>query len=182
MARYAPTPYEKLKQIMDYLKLSSDDVLVDLGCGKGRVLFVAAEQKVKKIIGVELDQKLTVLAHENIRNLRSQCSPIEIVNTDAATFPVEEGTVFFLFDPFGLNTCDKVIDNIEASLIIHPRSIRIVYVGDELRFVLNRQDWLESEAEIDNGDVLICRNNSYVTSNHVARQDVGRKYANTQVS
>jgi hypothetical protein len=39
---YQPTPYKKLEKVVEYLKLSSDDVCIDLGCGKGRVVFFFA--------------------------------------------------------------------------------------------------------------------------------------------
>ena len=44
---YEPTPYHVLPEILRHI--SSGDVLVDLGCGKGRVLwFVATRKRLKK--------------------------------------------------------------------------------------------------------------------------------------
>ena len=176
MRGYTPTPYDRLKRIIDYLKLDHDDVFIDFGCGKGRVIFMVAEQKLKKVIGVELDKKLADIAHDNIRNLRLQNTPIEIINADAATFAVEEGTVFFLFDPFGYKTCEKVVENIKESLINRPRKIRILYWGHEIRFLLESQDWLETDGKIDNGDILICSNKSYLNSTHADRGGAGKDY------
>ena len=47
---------------MNYLKLDANDVFVDLGCGKGRAVFLAAAQKLKKVIGVELRKELADIA------------------------------------------------------------------------------------------------------------------------
>ena len=44
--RYSPTPYPILKKMADYLKLNADDVFVDLGCGKGTVVFFIAAHKI----------------------------------------------------------------------------------------------------------------------------------------
>ena len=42
-------------------------VFVDLGCGKGRALILAAACSFKAVIGVEYDQKLSQIADMNLR-------------------------------------------------------------------------------------------------------------------
>jgi len=66
-------------------------------------------------------------------------TPIEIVNAEVYNFDPKEGTVFFMFNPFGLKTMAKVLENIRQALISHPRKIRIAYYGPVYKDLLNAQ-------------------------------------------
>ena len=50
------------------------------------------------------------------------------------------------------------MNNIKASLISHPRGIRILYNNPKHGVVLDMQDWLVAEGEIDNSRVYVWRN------------------------
>ncbi|MBU1006580.1 MAG: methyltransferase domain-containing protein [Candidatus Omnitrophica bacterium] len=155
---YMPTSYYILKEIMDYLKLNKDDIFVDLGCGKGRAMFVASMQGVKKVIGVEIEEGLVKSANENAGNFRFNKSALFILHKDVIDLDLSEGTVFFMFNPFGEDLFSKVIENIKASLKINPRGIRIVYYVPVYREILNRQDWLVPDGNLLNNRVLVWRN------------------------
>lgn len=80
---------------IDYRKYA----FVDVGSGKGRTLFVAAEYPFEKTIGVEFAEELHNTTLRNARNFRSRtqrCQDIECVLMDASQYafpPVP--TVFF---------------------------------------------------------------------------------------
>jgi len=144
-----PTPYLKLVKIIRYLKLTSDDVFVDLGCGEGRVILFVAAQKIKKAIGVELYKEIADIAQMNLSKSRLKNTPVEIINTDVVNFQPKEGTAFFMFNPFGEKTLEKVLKNIKDTLITNPRRIRIIYYSPAHRNLLDNQEWLLREGEID---------------------------------
>jgi precorrin-6B methylase 2 len=149
-----PTPYNIIEKMLDQLQFSKNDVFVDLGCGKGRVIFSVAEKKLKKIIGVEVRKDLFDIAMENLRNLKLKNTPVEIVNADAATFNMQEGTIFFMFNPFGIKTQEKVMKNIKNSLKTNPRKVRIVsYYGPNLNNIKNC-DWLSQGEKML--DINLC--------------------------
>jgi len=50
---YGCLAYDTYFKIFDHLELKPDDVVVDIGCGKGRVVCVAATYCVKEVIGVD---------------------------------------------------------------------------------------------------------------------------------
>lgn len=154
---YQPTFYGRLEKMLAYLKLTQDDVFVDLGCGKGRAVFFVARQKIKKVIGVELNPKLFAVAQKNLKNFRRGRSPIKLLNVDAACFNPQEGTAFFLFNPFGRDTLEAVLGNIENSLVINPRGIRIVYYGAEFRQLLDDQGWLKLDGFVEDQCCLVWR-------------------------
>jgi hypothetical protein len=69
-----------------------------------------------------------------------------------------EGNIFFLFNPFGPQTLQAVINNIKESLDANPRSIRIAYYSPAYRNILDSQDWLVMEKEIKNCCCLFWHN------------------------
>lgn len=56
---FVPSPPEVVVEMLKCADASSNDILVDLGCGDGRILKIAKEQfRVKLAIGIELDKNL----------------------------------------------------------------------------------------------------------------------------
>ncbi len=92
---------------------------IDLGCGKGRSLFVAAEFGFRRIVGVELSPILHDQACRNIRGFRRGargCAPTEAVHQNAADFRFPEGNlVLYMFNPFGAETMQRVLDSLDAA-------------------------------------------------------------------
>jgi len=123
------------------------------------VVFFVARQRIKKAIGVELNPALFATAQKNLRNFRYRNSPIELLNIDAVDFDPTEVTVFFLFNPFGQSTLEKVLSNIKNSLSVNRRKIRIVYYGAQFREILANQDWLTYEGFVENKRCPVWRSN-----------------------
>ncbi len=159
MMWYQPCPFDRLEKIIDCLKLNNDDIFIDFGSGKGRVIFLVAMRRLKKVIGVEYNANMVDAARRNLNKLKLNKTPIEIINADAATFDVKNGTAFFLFNPFGAKTLAKIVENIKNSLIANPRKICIVYCYPVYRYLLEIQDWLILEKETSY--YLIYRNTSW---------------------
>ena len=53
------TSYEALQFFFDQVPLRADDIFVDVGCGKGRVMnFLLKKGVTNRIIGIELDPQI----------------------------------------------------------------------------------------------------------------------------
>lgn len=78
-------------------RIAPDDVLVDVGCGKGRVLnhWLASGLK-NTMIGIELDPDV---ASRTVRRLR-RYSNVTVLTGDAVELLPAETTVCYLFNPF----------------------------------------------------------------------------------
>jgi SAM-dependent methyltransferase len=113
------------------LRLTTQDVVYDIGCGAGRLLFVAALTAAKRCIGLELSEHLCELGKKNAAKLRLPHPPIEIRQTDAAEEDYSEGTVFLMCNPFGARTLESVLNQIRSSLTTNPRQIRLMYIHPE---------------------------------------------------
>lgn len=82
-------------------RIREDDVLVDVGCGKGRVLnWWLRFHGRNRIVGLEL---LEALADGTRRRLRRHRN-VEVISGDAIENLPQDGTLFFLFNPFDAAT------------------------------------------------------------------------------
>jgi SAM-dependent methyltransferase len=126
---YNTISYKWILRILDSLDWRADDVFVDIGCGKGRVLCCAARHPARKIIGVDLDKNLCEQARANAQRMRGRKAPIEVVHARAHEFDYRECTKFFLFHPFGPSTLQLVLEAIEVSCQLNPRPIQLVYLN-----------------------------------------------------
>ena len=131
---YETLPSAAIRAILGAVSVNIEAfVLVDLGCGKGRVLMVAAEFPFSQIVGVEIATELAQIARENVRSFRASqkaCREIVILQGDARTyeFPLQP-LVVFLFNPFGPQTLKCVCRNLKASLQRAPRPAYMIYVN-----------------------------------------------------
>jgi SAM-dependent methyltransferase len=90
----------------------SSFTFVDLGCGKGRSLLIAAQMGFGRVIGVEFAAELAATARKNIQIMR--VSNAVMIDADAATFSLPQGNVVvFLFNPFRNALVRKVVANLE---------------------------------------------------------------------
>jgi hypothetical protein len=139
---YHSPDYWYVYGIVRGLKPGPEDVFYDIGSGKGRVICVMARKQVRKCVGVELFEPLCETARWNAKRLRGRRSPIEIICEDAAKADLSDGTVYFMYNPFGPDTMREVLRNIEASLLTNPRRITVVYYNALLEALLDEQSWL----------------------------------------
>lgn len=121
-------------------------VFIDFGCGKGKVLLLAAELPFRRIIGVELSEKLLRIAEDNVRSYLRRTrkrNVIELVCRDAADYPLPpERSVLYFWNPFGETVLEKLLGNIQRSLAAAPREAYIVYLNPVHRDGLDRCGFL----------------------------------------
>jgi len=142
-AGYQPTYYQILPLLLRYV--GPDDTFVDVGCRKGRVLwFIATRRRLRKAIGIEIEPELAQIARENMTKARLR-TPVTIIEADASQVDLSEGTVYYLYNPFGQETLRRFLENIETSLQTHSRDIRIIYLNPRLAHILDETAWLQRE-------------------------------------
>jgi len=113
----------------------SQYTFVDVGSGKGRMLFVAAEYRFRKVIGIEFATDLHEQAREDIaryKHAKQRCADIESVAADAAEFEFpDEKLVLYMFNPFGPEVMERMLANLERSIERHPRHVIVVMLWPE---------------------------------------------------
>jgi len=86
---------------------------IDIGCGRGRVLFEAEKQGFARVIGIELEPSLAEAARHNIE-LRG--SSAEVAETDAAKFDFPSDDLFiFMYNPAHEAIMARIIENLKTS-------------------------------------------------------------------
>ena len=58
LAPYVPTPHAVVETMLELAELSEDDVIIDLGCGDGRIVVAAARDYGARGIGIDIDPEL----------------------------------------------------------------------------------------------------------------------------
>jgi SAM-dependent methyltransferase len=133
---YSTFAYATIFQVLDRLQLSPEDVLADVGCGKGRVTCAAALRTLRKVIGIDVDANLCDHARGNAQRMRGRRSPVEIACLPAQEFDYRECTALLLFNPFNFGTLRAVLDAVVHSQQINPRAVRLAYVNPRCEDVL----------------------------------------------
>jgi len=122
------------------LTLLPDDArgccFIDIGCGKGKALLIAAEAGFRRLVGVELSAELAETARANLAHYaRHHASELafELLADDATgySFPPEP-TVLFLYNPFGDPIMSRLLENIERSIREQPRPFYVIYMNPQL--------------------------------------------------
>jgi SAM-dependent methyltransferase len=111
-------PWRKLQSAIPVDRSST--TFVDLGAGRGRALILAAEDGFRRVVGVELDERLVEEAEENVRRWRSRRrrrqrpgQEVVVVHGDAAAYPLPDGPILiWLYNPFGAATLRFVLNRV----------------------------------------------------------------------
>jgi SAM-dependent methyltransferase len=130
---YMPASYTLLEEIFKQLKNSKPlNHFLDIGCGKGRVLCVAAHQGFKQVTGLDFARDLCEAAKENLVITKQQIPALEykVINNDAFYFEIPDDVdCIFFFNPFDEIIMSAVVNNIFKSLKNNPRKLTIIYVN-----------------------------------------------------
>jgi len=141
--RYETADYWNIRKVARILKPGPEDVFYDIGSGMGRMLCVMARRPIRKCIGIELFEPLCEIARRNVASLRGRKAPVEIRCADAATADLSDGTIYYMFNPFGEETLRDALENIRTSLSRKSRTVTLVYYNAVHETLLNDIGWLE---------------------------------------
>ena len=153
---YEPTTYSVLERLANSGLIGEEDVVLDYGCGKGRVGFFLSYRTKAKTIGIEYDERIYQDALENQKNTISRIKP-DFVLTRAEEYevPFDVNRCYF-FNPFSVEILHKVMARICDSWYEHPREIFLFfyYPADEYISYLMTVDELEFYDEIECDDLF----------------------------
>ena len=151
-SRYEPTSYAVLDCLARSGHITQDDVVVDYGCGKGRVGFYLNYITGCRTIGVEYDEGLCAAARENLSSYAGRRDGVEFVCENAESWPVPpEANGFYFFNPFSVKILQGVLGRILESYYDAPREMKLYfyYMLDETRSFMMAQYGFEYAGEVD---------------------------------
>lgn len=153
---YEPTPYSVLERLGNSGLIRKKDVVLDYGCGKGRVDFFLSYQTRATTIGIEYDERIYTGAISNQKTAVSgKRTKFELAKAEYYIVPLEVNRCYF-FNPFSMELLRKVMARILESYYDKPREILLFfyYPSEEYISYLMTVNELEFYDEISCGDLF----------------------------
>ena len=153
---YEPTPYCVLERLANSGLIRKKDVVLDYGCGKGRVDFFLSYQTKANTLGIEYDERIYQGALEN-RKTAVSGTRTEFVPARAEGYEVpDKVNRCYFFNPFSVELLRKVMARILESYYESPREMYLFfyYPSEEYISYLMTVDELEFYDEIDCSDLF----------------------------
>ena len=149
---YEPTPYSVLERLADSGMIGAGDVVLDYGCGKGRVDFFLSHRTKANTVGVEYEEHIYRSALENLERVPSGVKP-QFVLANAENYPVPpEVNRCYFFNPFTVEILHKVMARILESYYESPRELFLFFYYPADEYVA----WLMTVEELEFYDEISC--------------------------
>lgn len=131
---YDPTPYVVLEELVRLDLLKKEDVVVDYGCGKGRIGFFLNDQIGCRVIGIDHDERLLETAKRNLEQYESD--DVVFIYSKAEEYNPDGANRFYFFNPFSTRIFSEVLKRIEESYEKSPRDILIFFYYSTIEYKL----------------------------------------------
>lgn len=129
---YMPVSFHLMEEIFHHLRSATLKHFVDMGCGKGRGMCIAAHHGFNKVTGIDISKTLCQVAETNLANTKQLFPQLQykIINNDAFYYEIpRDADCIFFFNPFDEIIMSAVVNNIFESLADNPRKLKIIYVN-----------------------------------------------------
>lgn len=137
---YQGTPYMMIREFIHFSHPIKSDLVYDLGSGFGRVIIYGAIVSSATFKGVELVKERAESCSKVKRNLGLK--NLEVICSNVLNQDFSDGNIFFLFNPFKMETLVKVVNQLKE--IANNRKITIASWGQSEDYFAN-QDWLTEQ-------------------------------------
>ena len=145
--------YDILSYIFRYkCEINKTDVLVDVGCGKGRVINYWLRRKLKNtIVGIEIDSNVAKSTSNRLRKYTN----VKIINGDIIKNTPLNATIFYLFNPFIRLVLDQFRETLEDLFL--NSDIKIIYYNPgHLDVFMSNSNWKITTFDIPNINAHKC--------------------------
>lgn len=147
---YGPTPVRPFLSLIRKLPIRySEWHFIDIGCGRGRGVILAATFPFQSAAGVELSPSLVETAQSNVAAFRKdpRCvtSSVDIFRADALSFPIPSPSVVYLNSPFYGSMMARFVEHLLAS----PSQAYVVYWNPRCRAMFLRPEFQEIKRRVN---------------------------------
>jgi len=148
--RYEACNVESCTWALDTAPIKPEEYwFIDVGCGKGRALILAAQRAYPKLIGIDYSRRLCNIARRNLLQIGIPADRFEIICVDATEFAFpKHDCVLYFYDPFDVT----ILDAIMVSLQQFQNRLLIAFEGQQRRELL-KCSWLTNIASGPNVDL-----------------------------
>lgn len=125
--RYQPSN-GALRAVLAKLPITSEDHILDIGCGKGRAMAIMSRFAFREVAGIEISDSLQQIANRNFQKLGlKHCKAIR---ADAEAFTdYDRFNYIYLFNPLPAPVFGKAMGHLCDSLRRHPRHCTLIYLN-----------------------------------------------------
>ena len=113
IAPYVASPVEVVRKMLEYAKLKPGETIFDLGCGDGRIVFMAAQEFGAKGAGVDLNKRLIREARKKMKELNLE-ERLSFIHGNLFDIDVSSADVVTMYLTTGAN--EKVRPKLEDEL------------------------------------------------------------------
>lgn len=145
---YYATPWASLVALNRYIRKNLSDgkghAVLDIGSGKGYMLYRFSRRNFDRVAGIEYDGRLKDIASRNLEKLCGNNKP-EIFCGDAAQFGGYGGyDVFYLYNPFDHGILDKVLARITETAKDRNEPMILFYCNPLYADLVEEYGWKET--------------------------------------
>ena len=106
---------------------SPEDSLLDVGCGKGRMLWFFSRCGFQRVDGIEYNPDIAAIAGKNMERLKISS---HVFTMDACDFTLWGNyTWFYFYNPFPERVMELCLKKMLESVQIRPRTLHILYAN-----------------------------------------------------
>lgn len=153
--RYEPTPYFALEELLTQYEITTQDHVVDFGCGMGRLNFFLHHKTRASVVGIEMNDQFIREALKNEKSYRKKFKTyeqnIQFHCCFAEKYKIQpKENKFYFFNPFSIPIFIKVLNNILLSVEESKRSVDVIlyYPSDDYIFYLDHHTPFERIKEV----------------------------------
>ncbi|MBW8684192.1 methyltransferase domain-containing protein [Chitinophaga rhizophila] len=143
IAMYEPVNYYTATWLLDHLQPTDlKTTLLDVGCGRGRVLAMGAAYGFKALAGIDLSPRLyqSAVKMRDMLYTRYKNIRISVACQDARKYTVPETVgVIFLFNPFDEVIMEDFINKVKESIDRKQRPVKVLYANPQCK-----QLWIDA--------------------------------------
>lgn len=124
--QYQPST-DALVKVLKRFPVSEKDAILDMGCGKGKAMYLMSRFPFGKISGYDLSEELVHIANQNFQKLGlSRCRAVQ---ADAAAFgDYDAYNYFYIFNAFPQEVFERMMNRVLESLKRRPRNCYFIYL------------------------------------------------------
>jgi SAM-dependent methyltransferase len=129
---YMPVSYNLLENVLKQIPENARNHFLDIGCGKGRALCVAAYNGFKKISGIDFSATFCADAVKNLKITKSKTIDFHqtVIHKNVLEYQIPADVdCIFLFNPFDEKLMLYLVKEISKSLKKKPRLLHIIYAN-----------------------------------------------------
>lgn len=142
---YEAVNYYMLEKLLNAFRSQSNYTsIVDLGCGKGRVMVTSAYFGFTSITGIDFAKELCEEAAFNMQKVQLAFPGIywHVIHANVLDYLIlPDDAVFFMFNPFVGETLNSFLTTLEESCKLFPRKTYFLYASPQHTVILENRGY-----------------------------------------